>query len=209
MVVKGLFPPDAQSSMSQVNGISRSWHKIKTPSALSWFEPNPNLFKGVKTSSHIGLVFLSWATLLPGAGQHHTEVLWHEPFSRHFKFCQKKKKRGIGNFVRMVILRRFPSQIPNLCGSDKHLKCTAKPSEVPNALISNHISAQRPQSNSECNGLLGNIFCMPAQDSPTYAEMGLEHHLQHKHWVWMSPEHIQFLDETCLHSPKWKQPTPK
>lgn len=92
MVVKGLFPPDAQSSMSQVNGISRSWHKIKTPSALSRFEPNPNLFKGVKRSSHIGLVFLSWPTLLPGAGQHHTEVLWHEPFPWNFKFCQKKKR---------------------------------------------------------------------------------------------------------------------
>ena len=37
----------------------------------------------------------------------------------------KKKKRGIGNFMRMVILRRFPSQIPNLCGSDKHLQGTA------------------------------------------------------------------------------------
>lgn len=76
----------------------------------------------------------------------------------------------------MVILRRFPSQIPNLCGSDKHLKCTAKPSEVSNVLISTHISAQRPQSNSERNGLLGNTFCMPVQDLPTYVEIGLEGH---------------------------------
>lgn len=81
--------------------------------------------------------------------------------SMEFKILPKT--RGIGNFVRMVILRSFPSQIPNLCGSDKHLKCTAKPSEVPNALISTHISAQRPQSYSEGNGLLGNFFCMSAQ----------------------------------------------
>lgn len=93
MVVEGLFPPDVQSSMSQVNGIWRSWHKIKTPSAVSWFEPNPNLFKGVKTCSHIGVVFLSWATLLPGADQHHTKVLQHEPFPQNLKFCQKKKKK--------------------------------------------------------------------------------------------------------------------
>ena len=65
--------------------------KIKTPSALSWFEPNPNLLKGVKTRSHIGLVFLSWAALPPGAGQHHTEVLRHEPLPRNFKFCQKQE----------------------------------------------------------------------------------------------------------------------
>ena len=43
--------------------------------------------------------------------------------------------------MRMVILRRFPSKIPNLCGSDKHLKGTAKPSEVTDAFIFNHISA--------------------------------------------------------------------
>lgn len=96
MMVDGLFPPDAQSSMIQVNGIWRNWHKIKTSNALSWFEPNPNLFKGVKTCSHTGLVFLCWATLLPGAGQHHREVLRHEPFSRNFKFCQKKKKKKEG-----------------------------------------------------------------------------------------------------------------
>jgi hypothetical protein len=53
-----LFPPDVQSLMSQVNGICKSWHKIKTPSALSWFEPNPNLFEGVKMQPHwIGFPF--------------------------------------------------------------------------------------------------------------------------------------------------------
>lgn len=50
---------------------------------------------------------------------------------------------------------------------------------------------------------------MPAHNPSTFVEMGLECHLQHKHWVWMSPEYVQFLDETCLHSPESKQPTPK
>lgn len=89
--IHSLFPLDVQSFMSQVNGIWRSWHKIKTPSVLSWLEPNLNLFKGVKTCSHIGLVFLPWAALPPGAGQHHTKVLRHEPFPRNFKFCQKQE----------------------------------------------------------------------------------------------------------------------
>lgn len=167
-------------------------------SSLVWAKPEPFQRRENMQPHWFGFPFLgrsfSWCWPAP----HRSLATW--AISTEFKILPKT--RGIGNFVRMVILRSFPSQIPNSCGSDKHLKCSAKPSEVPNALISTHISAQRPQSYSECNGLLGNFFCMSAQGPLPMWE-----------WVWNAiyntnigfeclQNMIDFWDETCLHSSK-------
>lgn len=139
-----------QSLLSQVNGIWKCWHRRQTSNALCWLEPNPDLYRGVKTHSHVGLAFLPQAALLTGAGQHHTEVLRHEPSPWNFQFCQKQERLEIswdwlflGGFHPRFLMRVAQISI-----------CQALPAfwGPRRCLLSTHGAALRPQSSSKCKG---------------------------------------------------------